>query len=186
MAKGTKQSILMESLRLFREHGYNNVSVDDICSSLGITRGTFYYHFKTKAAVLETIYVDHRDRDEGNLNAMFSEDRWEQLWWLIGWAIEVTEEFGSDLHSCLVATSLTENLGTFRTSQRTREALRNIIAAGQRSGQFRNPVDPSVLVEAVLSIILGVGIEWCYQEGAFSLKERTREEVMALLAFQAI
>ncbi len=186
MAKGTKQSILIESLRLFREHGYSNVSVEDICSSLGITRGTFYYHFKTKAAVLESIYVDHRNRDWVNLNAMFSEDRWEQLWWLIGWAIEATEEFGSDLYGSLVATSLTENIDTFRTSQQTRDALMNVIAAGQRSGQFRNPVDPGILAEAVVSIVLGVGLEWSYQKGAFPLVERNRKEIMALLAVQTL
>ncbi len=184
MAKETKQNILLESLRLFRERGYNNVSVEDICNSLGITRGTFYYHFKTKTAVLESVYIDYRNRSPENLTAMFSDDRWEQLWWLMEDSIRSTEEFGSDLQSWLMATSITEKTGTFRASQRSKELVKNVIAAGQRSGQFGNQSDPSVLTSAIFSIILGIGTEWCNQSGAFSLKERIRKEVIALLEIQ--
>lgn len=181
MAKETKQKILLESLRLFQEQGYNNVSVEDICSSLGITRGTFYYHFKTKTAVLESVYIDYRNRSPENLTAMFSDDRWEQLWWLMEDGIHNTEELGSDLQSWLMANSITEKTGTFRASQRTREIIRSVIAAGQRSGQFGNQSDPSILTSAIFSIILGADTEWCNQSGAFSLKERIQKEVIALL-----
>ncbi len=184
MAKETKQGIIMESLRLFRKHGYNNVSVEDICASLGITRGTFYYHFKTKAAVLESIYVDGRERNPDNLSVMFSDDRWAQLCWLMEWTIELTESFGSELYRSLIATSLTEDIDIFRVSQKSRELLKQAIEAGQKSGQFKNTTDPQVLVDTILSIIIGNSVEWCYQNGAFSLKERNRKTIMALLQVQ--
>ncbi len=181
MASKTKTRILQESLRLFKERGYNNVSVEDICASLGITRGTFYYHYKSKMAMLESIHSDQRDRSPEKLTALFSDDRLEQLWWLMDDSIKTTEALGSDLHGWLIAVSTTQKTGTFLPTRRTKDIIENVIAAGQRSGQFRNSSDPAVLTAAVYSIIMGVGREWCNLSGGFALRERIHSEVAAML-----
>lgn len=186
MANETRKKILQEGLKLFRERGYSNVTVEDICESLAITRGTFYYHFRTKAAVLESIYVDHRNRSPENLSAMFSDDRWEQMWWLMKDSIRTAEELGCDLQSWLMATSVTEKTCTFHPSQRTRDILKIVITEGQRSGQFGNHSDPEVLTSAIFSIILGISTEWCNQSGEFSLGERIQKEIVALLEVHTV
>lgn len=38
----TKQRIRDEAARLVEEHGYDNVTVDDICRDAGISRRTFF------------------------------------------------------------------------------------------------------------------------------------------------
>jgi TetR/AcrR family transcriptional repressor of nem operon len=44
--------ILREAARLFRLKGYRGANLDDVMRSAGLTAGTFYAHFPSKAALL--------------------------------------------------------------------------------------------------------------------------------------
>ena len=49
----TKQQILDTGTNLFSSHGVCATSVDDILSSVGITKGAFYHYFKSKDHLCE-------------------------------------------------------------------------------------------------------------------------------------
>ena len=53
--KTTKEDILMKSLELFAERGYEAVSTAMIASELGITKGALYRHFENKQAIFDAI-----------------------------------------------------------------------------------------------------------------------------------
>lgn len=44
-----RQRIIQRASQLFRQRGYNGVSIDNLMSEAGLTRGGFYSHFKNKA-----------------------------------------------------------------------------------------------------------------------------------------
>ncbi|SIQ46131.1 MULTISPECIES: TetR family transcriptional regulator [unclassified Bosea (in: a-proteobacteria)] len=54
-ASATRQQIVDVADRLFRERGYEATSFADIASDVGLSRGNFYYHFKTKDAILAAV-----------------------------------------------------------------------------------------------------------------------------------
>lgn len=47
----THQKILDSAISLFSTRGFDQVSIDDLMSDAGLTRGAFYAHFKNKKAV---------------------------------------------------------------------------------------------------------------------------------------
>lgn len=49
----TKNIILLAALRLFLQNGYKEITMQDILEASGQAKGTFYYHFKNKAAVFQ-------------------------------------------------------------------------------------------------------------------------------------
>ncbi|WP_079910554.1 FAD-dependent oxidoreductase [Paenibacillus sp. 32352] len=52
-----KREYMIEvALRLFIEHGYEQVSVDDIIAATNTSKGTFYHYFKGKDEILREIY----------------------------------------------------------------------------------------------------------------------------------
>lgn len=51
--KSKKEQILDISFSLFLEKGYDNTSISDIVTSLDIARGTLYYHFESKEAIMD-------------------------------------------------------------------------------------------------------------------------------------
>lgn len=50
----TKDRILRTALKLFVERGFTEVSINDLINEVGIAKGGFYHHFKSKD---ELIYI---------------------------------------------------------------------------------------------------------------------------------
>lgn len=55
MKRDTRQDILNTAQALFREKGYNAVSVGEIAAALGISKGNLTYYFKRKEAIVEAL-----------------------------------------------------------------------------------------------------------------------------------
>ena len=53
--KTTKEEILLVSLRLFAERGYDAVSISMIAEEIGITKGALYRHFVSKQEIYDKI-----------------------------------------------------------------------------------------------------------------------------------
>ena len=58
----TKEKILNAAEKLFLLKGYEKVSIDEICASIQLTKGAFYYHFKTKEDILALLFLPRLDR----------------------------------------------------------------------------------------------------------------------------
>lgn len=71
-ASETRQQIVDVADRLFYEHGFEATSFADIAKDVGLSRGNFYYHFKTKDEILDAVIA----RRVSNTRAML--DAWEQ------------------------------------------------------------------------------------------------------------
>lgn len=55
VSKTTRERIVAEAERLFYERGYEHASFADIADAVGISRGNFYYHFKSKDEILDAV-----------------------------------------------------------------------------------------------------------------------------------
>lgn len=53
--KTTRDLIVETSDRLFYENGFDHTSFADIAGPVGISRGNFYYHFKSKDEILDAV-----------------------------------------------------------------------------------------------------------------------------------
>lgn len=53
--KATRQQIIEAADRLFYEQGYEHTSFSDIAEVVQISRGNFYYHFRTKDEILDAV-----------------------------------------------------------------------------------------------------------------------------------
>lgn len=55
VAQQTRQRIIEMADQLFYQKGYDHCSFADIAQAVGLSRGNFYYHFKTKDAILQAV-----------------------------------------------------------------------------------------------------------------------------------
>jgi AcrR family transcriptional regulator len=51
----TRQRLMETALRLFREHGYDATTVEEITEAADVAKGTFFNYFETKEAVLPAL-----------------------------------------------------------------------------------------------------------------------------------
>lgn len=73
MGAGETRSLIVAAAdRLFYERGYEATSFADIAEDVGLSRGNFYYHFRTKDEILAAVIGRRMD----NTRALL--ERWEQ------------------------------------------------------------------------------------------------------------
>ncbi len=58
----TRQQIVEAADRLFYEGGFEATAFADIAATIGISRGNFYYHFKTKDEILDAVIAQRVER----------------------------------------------------------------------------------------------------------------------------
>jgi AcrR family transcriptional regulator len=58
-----KQELMDAALDLFADKGYDNTSINDIIDRVGVTKGAFYYYFKSKEQVLDEIVEKFNEYD---------------------------------------------------------------------------------------------------------------------------
>ena len=65
-AIATREKIVTSADRLFYERGFEATSFADVAQAVGISRGNFYYHFKTKDEILDAI-IERRIKDRHDM-----------------------------------------------------------------------------------------------------------------------
>lgn len=67
----TKESILNAAIVLMEKKGFEELTVKNICEEAGVSNGTFFYHFKTKEALMDYYltekFAEYRKENEAFL-----------------------------------------------------------------------------------------------------------------------
>ena len=103
-----EKQLLRNAIQLFHELGYENVTVQMICDTCHVTKGSFYYHYRYKESLLLEYY---RIMCTGELNqvvtAMLKDtDAFERLWRLFQYYIDGSVRLGKDLLKNLLKINL--------------------------------------------------------------------------------
>ncbi|GHD98658.1 TetR/AcrR family transcriptional regulator [Streptomyces alanosinicus] len=149
----TAERILEATEDVLRRHGPAKATVVDVARALGVSHGSVYRHFRTKAALREAVTKRWLDRTSQKLAGIVDADGSPQerlRAWLAGLFEAKRHKAGDDPELFATYTVLTDEVGTVvgehiadLTGQLTR-----IIAAGAGSGAFPVP-DPAAAARAV-------------------------------------
>jgi AcrR family transcriptional regulator len=71
----TREQIVETADRLFYEQGFEATSFADIASAVNLSRGNFYYHFKTKDEILDAVIAARLANTRKMLDAWEAEGR---------------------------------------------------------------------------------------------------------------
>ncbi|WKY44759.1 TetR/AcrR family transcriptional regulator [Eubacteriaceae bacterium ES2] len=178
----TKEKIFHIGIQLFKERGYKEVSIIDICQACEITKTTFYHHLDSKQEILLSYY----DHIIGNLTPMLiallnTTSCWDQIVLLFDNLIGSMEELGPDLNSQLLSFNLAKDLGTFEIRKDLEAVAVKIIETGQKSGEIQKSGDPQKLYEAIAYMFTGYEFTWCVHDGDFPWRQVFNEALKTIL-----
>jgi TetR/AcrR family transcriptional repressor of nem operon len=118
---GARARLLDAALRVIRTKGYAATSVDDLCTEAGVTKGSFFHHFKSKEDMV-LLAIEHWNRVTGTLfeQAPYQglADPRERVLGYIGLREQLLRGNAPD-YTCLLGTLVQE---TFETHPRIRAA----------------------------------------------------------------
>lgn len=161
----------------FSRYGYQGTSIDRIARQAGVTKGAIYYHYKDKNDLLSAAVADRvAEFEERVQSACSGVPPRESLRRVLGvsvehalsddrprFAIKLMVE-AIDTHDPL----LEEMRGMMR---RFRAFLRNIVRAGQDSGDFRRDADPDAVAAALTSAVIGAETQYYLDPDRFGLEK---------------
>lgn len=171
--ENTRDRIFEIASNLFKEQGYNNVTVEDICAACNISKRTFYYHLKSKNDILFYYYDHIIDNMTPLLIKILNTDSyWDQLVLIFEHLIHHMEYLGPDINSQLLSMNLLENKNIFDLRENLTEVAVQIIEKGQKSKQIQNTNNPSELYRSAAYMFTGYEYMWCVKKGNFPWKEQ--------------
>jgi TetR/AcrR family transcriptional repressor of nem operon len=105
----TRTAIMDSAEALILEHGFAATSVDRVIEGAGITKGAFFYHFKTKAELAHALVERYAALDSGHLERnleraeQLSRDPLQQVLLFVGLFKEAAAELSEPYPGCLFA-----------------------------------------------------------------------------------
>lgn len=182
MIRISKEDIKERALELFLEKGYNQVTVNDICDSLNISKPTFYKHVNAK----ETLILDLYDRTIQNIlsdtyHFIEVDTHYEQLLIVFKRLIEDTTKYGTDLFSQMLISNLNENHHSMDMRPQLTKLCTVIIEKAQQKKEILNIGDPAALYRSIAYAFSGYELTWCMYKGDFHWEEEFFETLNCIL-----
>jgi AcrR family transcriptional regulator len=138
----TRKHIQECAIQLFKEHGYENVTIMQICEHAGITKRTFYYHFPSKSGVVFEYKNYLYKQAEGTVVDMLADQRsYVDILWALLNTFSVYREQGIDILRQIYTHTLSGNSEDeidFPYSSYSYNTIVKTIANAQQAGEIRN------------------------------------------------
>ena len=153
-----KERIVNTSIQLFDKKGFTDTSIKDIVEELNVTKGTFYYYFKSKEELLKNIHLSYIDDliEQQDIILMNSEsDCTEKLFALI---YMVINNIRTNRESARIFTRETRHLSGQNVEEIKakrhlfRKKYQALIEKGIETGEFKSSIPPDMLTFGILGI----------------------------------
>ena len=154
-----KDQILDTSLQLFMKKGFDATSISDILSQLDIARGTLYYHFESKEAIMDAIIERLLNQVLENIEKLMTNDSLSQAEKFMGFfaSINLTQLTGDEEivdYFNQPQNALFHEKSNRLLIKKLSPVLAQIISDGMESGLFDTPY-PAETAELILVGITG-------------------------------
>ncbi len=179
--KETRRNLIRTASRLWSERGFDDVTVEEICSEAGIGRTTFYLHFESKEQLLgslagATAAGVAADLDEAHDAASLD----EQLDVLIRGIARRMQAVPKSLAQIVINS---QRLGLMKagpevlaSSTRFADLAREVLADARRRGELVRTADPEELGEILGALTMDAIEAWA--------TGRSRKSLTAVLRYR--
>ena len=176
-AMALRKKLFETAAVLFDKKGYDNVSIDEICSQVGVTKGAFYGHFKSKdQIVLEQMAASDKGYSTQLLDRVAHvKPGLDRLLEYIRAVMEYQEGFTKKLvrMSYVIRISNTNTAHILIPNKRELYyVLEKLIDEGQQCGEIRDDLTPAQIAEILLYSIRGTVFSWCLPGNRFDIKKK--------------
>lgn len=176
-----RDKIVAAAIELFKQEGYSNVSVNQICKAAKIGRSSFYAIFSSKDDIILHLYSDDFTKSEQLMDQFVSaENDLERIWLLYDYFLSLAISVGPVVSSSLMIIELNRNAGIYDSMMKVRKWSIPLCENCQKQGIIRNTAKAEDLLPMVSSSLNNLVFEWCRCKGKLPLRKRSRLTIEVL------
>ncbi|MEK6813273.1 MAG: TetR/AcrR family transcriptional regulator [Nitrospirota bacterium] len=161
----TKRKLLAAAQNLMLAKGFTATTVDDVCESARLTKGSFFHYFETKEALGKAVldrYVSTMFQAIQDAPFLKKDDPLQRIYGYVDFLIEMSRNPAKQ-SGCLLGTFSQELSDTHPGIRKTcaqhfarwAEALRLDIASAKAKHAGRKRWDPAALAEHIIIVVEG-------------------------------
>lgn len=182
-AVNTKERVQHIAIELFQKHGYENVTINQICHEAGITKRSFYYHYSSKAELLHGL-IDMMGVQAETLMDSLAEQHTNigTLWTLMSVYAVHSANYGPEIiRQIYTITIQGETEEDFPYSTYLYNTVVKTLKSAKDAGEIKSPVAAEDLAFALYHGFRSVSMTWASTGGAFDEVEAFRRIFSATL-----
>ena len=190
----TKSGIIDKAIELFKTSGYGNVSLNRLCKACGITKGTFYYHFKAKDEIIFH-YYENLSADLIEIMPIIAKrvSYKDKLWVLFEYWIDNSIRLGPSLLKAFMISDAEKGLKYFSPYagylhggiKSSYDLQIEFIKQGQIQGTIRGGITPDRLMFTFLSAMIGIAFDWSSSNGVYDQKDELKKVFEVVFSIMA-
>ncbi len=165
----TRETLLDAAEALIFDHGFSATALDKVIARAGVTKGAFFHHFASKAALGRAVIQRHAEREMALCDRIVARaerlaaDPLQQVLIFVGLLLEDREDLANPVPGSLFASYLYQRLEypeevaktTARTLAYWRDAMARKLAEAAAVHPPQAEVVPDDLADALLAVLEG-------------------------------
>ena len=187
-----RAQIMQAALRCFATTGFYATTMDQVAAEAGVSKGTPYLYFNTKAELYRALYewwsCGLSDRVDAAIKSLAEEARQSPRRTLLAVLTAIGEHVLEQPDACRVlleAMAQAQHLpgiaeSTAASQTQTLDGLEHLLAAGVSAGEWQLEGGAPLHARLLLAAIYGLMIQWHLEPASFSWSETARAMVEQL------
>lgn len=180
-----QMQIMRQAVRLFREHGFDNTTMEQIAAEADVSKRTLYSYFPVKEAIISFYWKSNVDDNTNRLPQLllFYHDtrlRLKTVFLSAANAFRVDPEFARIEFGFQF-----QLLGKDPLNQMYRSGFDNFLAAvleaGQQNGDLRKDIPAHEMASQLVWAFTAACLMWFTAPGSFSLEDRLEMTISCFL-----
>ena len=178
MASDIREKIIDASWELFHEKGFGETTINDIINKADISKGTFYYYFRSKDNLLDTL-SEILDREYERLRNEEPEgmSAFDKLMWVNYEVHEfIQRNIDYRLFSYLYSAQIIKETGSSLLDRNRYyfSYIEKIMEEGRKTGELTDDMSVNEMVKFFTMGERALITEWCMNNGSFDLGTYSR------------
>ncbi len=177
-ARNTKQKLITTAIRLFKQYGYEKVTIEQICKETNVTTGAFYHHLKNKAGVILEGYAEYDDYFDKILKDCVDNDKdnISKILDCIEYQCNFCKKLGVEAICEVYKIQITENNNFFLDTNRSIfKTINKLVLDAQNENVLNNEISSEEITKELLIVSRGVVYNWCQHNGNFDIYECSKK-----------
>lgn len=177
-AEATRKRIYNTAIRLFKQYGYEQVSVSQIAKASNVGIGTFYHYFESKIELFMKIFVNVEDYFYEFKSVDYNTSPEEIIQRYFYQYAKLNEGAGIEVVQNLANP---QNRKSLDGNQDFEQILTIIIQTYQKQGKLKDEESAEEICDLFFITARGVMFDWCIKHGQYDLSEKTQYVIERLL-----
>lgn len=181
-AQETKRRLYEAATALIQAKGFSDINIKDITDLAGVSKGTFYTHFKSKEDLILYIFTRSDEFFEKVYGKVKDLDFAYAMVQFVTLSFIEIEKRGKEVMKALAASyPAVDYKSVYGEDRELVRCLRKLLEKGKEQGAIRENLEIEELLHMCIATLIGVELLWAFSGDDHKLSSRMEQQISVLV-----